>query len=264
MDRTFDAAKVLCALPALLWVAGQPAVAQTASSGDTGPVQYLTLPIHPRPQADGNGDHNEYSPNGIYRRGGHYIWNAPLVNGLPVGLTLNDPPVAPAAPAPLAERNGLMGWGYSEAQASGDGAPYHGETAAAAVGSQIVGGSNRIYPGSCATAPCGVVAYESTNGGLTFSTMSIPMTWNGTTFGITFDPAVDYDKDGNFYYSLGGAPLSSNYPNSIAVSKRPANTGTWSTPVAVTFNKRSNFDDKYWIAVDRSKSGHDHCSYWPS
>jgi hypothetical protein len=233
-------------------LAGAGVTAETVVN-DPGPPQYLTLPVHPRPQADGNGDPNEFNPNGIYRRGGHYIWNAPLVNGLPVGATLNDPPVTPASPAPLAARSGTIGAAVQESQASGDGAPYHGETAAASFGSLIVGASNRIYPGSCATSPCGVVAYESIDGGSTFVTKSLPMTWSGTTFGITFDPAVDYDKNGNFYYSLGGAPLSSNYPNSIAVSKR-ASDGSWGTPVAVTFNARSNFDDKYWIAVDRSNS----------
>jgi hypothetical protein len=254
--------KAIGAMSALLWLGGPGAVAadpagaaaDDASTQDHGPVQYLTLPVHPRPQADGNGDPHELNPNGIYRRGGHYIWNAPLVNGLPVGKTRNDAPLTPADPAPLAESNGFTGMGLLEVEASsGSAAPYHGETAAAALGSLIVGASNRIYPGSCSTSPCGVVAYESVNGGGSFVTKDIPMTWNGTTFGITFDPAVDYDKVGNFYYSLGGAPLSSNYPNSIAVSKRDAD-GNWGTPVAVTFNRRSYFDDKYWIAVDRSNT----------
>jgi hypothetical protein len=136
---------------------------------------------------------------------------------------------------------------------------YEGETSAAAFGSLIVATSNHIYPGSCnASAPsgsfgdCAVAAYASTNG-TTWTRTTISRTWNGTTFGITFDPAVDYDKNGNFYYSFGGAPLSGSYPNSIAVSKSTNGT-TWSTPVAVTFNRNKAFDDKYYIAVDRSNT----------
>ena len=136
---------------------------------------------------------------------------------------------------------------------------YEGETSAAAFGSLIVGTSNHIYPGNCsASAPtgsfgdCAVAAYASTNG-TTWIKTTISRTWNGATFGITFDPGVDYDKNGNFYFSFGGAPLSGSYPNSIAVSKS-SNGTTWSTPVTVTFNRNRAFDDKYYIAVDRSNT----------
>ena len=97
---------------------------------------------------------------------------------------------------------------------------YEGETSAAAVGSLIVGTSNHIYPGSCTiSAPsgafgdCAVAAFASSDGGSTWTKTTISRTWGGTTFGITFDPAIDYDKNGNFYYSFGGAPLSGSYPN---------------------------------------------------
>jgi hypothetical protein len=136
---------------------------------------------------------------------------------------------------------------------------YEGETSAASFGSLIVGTSNHLYPGSCnAAAPagsfgdCAVMAYASTNG-TTWSRTTISRTWHSTTFGITFDPAIDYDKNGTFYFSFGGAPLSSSYPNSIAVSKS-SNGVSWSTPVAVTFNRNKNFDDKYYIAIDRSNT----------
>jgi hypothetical protein len=137
---------------------------------------------------------------------------------------------------------------------------YEGETGAAGTGSILVGASNHIYPGACVTAAatgtfgdCAVKAYASNNGGASFTGTAISRTWGGNTFGITFDPAVDYDNNGNFYFSFGGAPLSSNYPNSIAVSKS-SNGTTWSTPVAVTFNTNRFFDDKYYIAVDRSNT----------
>ena len=139
---------------------------------------------------------------------------------------------------------------------------YEGETGAASNGSLIVGGSNHIFPGNCATQICAVAAYVSTDGA-TWTRTVLSKTWNGTTFGITFDPAIDYDKNGNFYYVFGGAPLSGNYPNSIAVSKSTDRTTwttpsavTWTTPSEVTFNTRKAFDDKYWIAVDRSKTAY--------
>ena len=106
--------------------------------------------------------------------------------------------------------------------------------------------------------------------GETLSSVSVTINNNGTstvagsdlasvsvykdTGNGTFDPAVDYDNAGNFYYSFGGAPLSGSYPNSIAVSKSTNGGTTWNTPVAVTFNTNRFFDDKYYIAVDRSAS----------
>jgi len=77
---------------------------------------------------------------------------------------------------------------------------------------------------------------------------------NGATFGIAFDPAIDYDKAGNFYYSYGVAPLGGSYPNGIAVSKSSADGLSWASPVAVTFNRNRAFDDKYYIAIDRSNT----------
>jgi len=236
---------------AIFWV---PASAQL-TSGETTP-QFLSLPMHPRPQADGNGAEDDYNANGIYRRGSHFIWHAPLVNGQPPGQTLNSPsPTGSAAPVAAAPSNGLFISGlYPVAVSTSATGPYHGETAAASVPGLLVAGSNRIYPGSCSTDPCGVVAYESADGGATWTERPIGMSWNGARFGITFDPALATDTAGNIYYVLGGAPLSGNYPNSIAVARRDAGTGAWSTPVAVTFNANKYFDDKYWIAVDRSSA----------
>jgi hypothetical protein len=129
---------------------------------------------------------------------------------------------------------------------------YEGETGAASNGTLIVSGSNHIFPGNCSTQICAVAAYASTDG-TTWARTVLSKTWSGKTFGITFDPAIDYDKNGNFYYVFGGAPLSGNYPNSIAVSKSTNGT-TWTAPVAVTLNTRKYFDDKYWLAVDRSST----------
>lgn len=228
-----------------------PAGAQRATGEGT--PQFLSLPLHPRPQADGNGTEDNFNANGIYRRGSHFIWHAPLVNGQPPGQTLdNEAPVGAGTPVAAAPSNGLFISGLAPVPVSTSATgPYHGETGAASIPGLLVAGSNRIYPGSCSSNPCGVMAYESTNG-TTWAQKPIGMTWNGTTFGITFDPALAADAAGNLYYVLGGAPLTGNYPNSIAVAKRNVANGTWSAPVAVTFNTNKYFDDKYWIAVDRS------------
>ena len=131
---------------------------------------------------------------------------------------------------------------------------YQGETTGASNGAVIVAGSNNIFPGACSSSNCAVAAYTSFNGGTAWTTTVISRTWNGTTFGITFDPGIDVDTDGNFYYSFGGAPLSRNFPNSVAVAKSGPDGLSWGTPVAVTFNRNRFFDDKYYLAIDRSSS----------
>ncbi len=185
---------------------------------------------------------------------GHFV-GGPGEAGVPAPLApdygstaYNAAGVSAAALTPGADRN------VSQTPDS-----YEGETSAAATNGIIVGTSNHIYPSNCnASAPsgafgdCAVQFYTSTDG-ISWMRGTISRIWNGTTFGITFDPAIDYDKNGNFYFSFGGAPLSGSYPNSIAVSKS-SNGTSWSTPVAVTFNRNRNFDDKYYIAVDRSNT----------
>lgn len=251
LARTAGASAV--AVAALSWTL---VTAQLTTGEDT--PQFLSLPMHPRPQADGNGAEDDYNANGIYRRGSHFIWHAPLVNGQPPGQTLNSAaPEGPAASVDAAASNGLFISGLAPVAVSTSATgPYHGETGAASIPGLLVAGSNRIHPGSCSTSPCGVVAYESADGGTRWTEIPLAMSWKGATFGITFDPALARDAAGNLYYVLGGAPLTGNYPNSIAVAKRNASTGTWSPPVAVTFNANKYFDDKYWIAVDRSLSAY--------
>jgi hypothetical protein len=212
------------------------------------PAQFLTLPLHPREFEDEEGS------EGIGEaQEGHFIWRAPFENGQPPGQTRGGLSAGggSAGPATLAPINLAVGSDLNVSNASDS---YQGETGAAANGSVIVAGSNSIYPGNCSTLPCAVRAYTSTDGE-TWVSSNIPKAWQGTDFGITFDPALDTDTDGNFYYAFGGAPLSRSYPNSIAVSKSGPTGLGWSTPVAVTFNTNKFFDDKYYIAVDRSSSG---------
>lgn len=80
----------------------------------------------------------------------------------------------------------------------------------------IVSGSNSIFPGACGSNPCYVKAYASSDGS-TWTTTQMSGTWNGTTFGISFDPALDVDTNGNYYFVFGGAPLTRNFPNSIPI-----------------------------------------------
>jgi hypothetical protein len=216
------------------------AVAPLSAGAAGGPPAFISYPILTHVAEQGL-DH------------GHFV-EGPGESGLPspfapdYGATaFNASGVSALTLAPGADRN-----------VSNTPDSYEGETSAAATGVYLVGTSNHIYPGNCnASAPsgsfgdCAVAYYTSIDGGATWTRGTISRVWNGTTFGITFDPAIDYDKNGNFYYSFGGAPLSGSYPNSIAVSKS-SNGTTWSTPTAVTFNRNRSFDDKYYIAVDRS------------
>jgi hypothetical protein len=215
-------------------------VAQAPSGGDNGPPQFLTRPILLHVAEPG-------LEHGHFVFGGDAATPAPLAEDLGATSYL-APQFGPLALTMGTDRD------VSDAADS-----YEGETGATGTGGILVGASNHIYPGNCSQfaatgtfGDCAVKAYAS-NDGVTFTGTAISRTWNGTTFGITFDPAVDYDKNGNFYFSFGGAPLSGNNPNSIAVSKSTNGT-SWSTPVAVTFNSGGKFDDKYYIAVDRSSS----------
>lgn len=137
---------------------------------------------------------------------------------------------------------------------------YEGETGATSAvssGTVIVGASNHIYPGNCsASAPagtfgdCAPLAYRSIDGS-GWTAAALPRVWNGTAFGIGFDPGVDIDSAGTFYLSYGVAPLSGSFPNAIVVVKSTDGT-TWTQATPVTFNTKRFFDDKYYIAIDRS------------
>jgi hypothetical protein len=212
---------------------------------DPGPPQFLTIPILLR-----------VSDRAL--ENGHAIFvEGPGESALPS-------PIAPqlgSAPYNGTNLANLLIFSTGETDASDSADSYEGETGAAGTALVLVGASNHIYPGNCSTGAatgtfgdCAVRAYVSTDGGITFASKTMSRTWGGNTFGITFDPAVDYDKNGNLYYSFGGAPLSGNYPNSIAVSKSTNGGATWATPVAVTFNRNRFFDDKYYLAIDRSNS----------
>lgn len=177
-----------------------------------------------------------------------------------------------AIPEPLAPKGGAAQYsaasfsaptlttGAANYNVSNSSGSYEGETgasSAASFGGRIVAGSNHIYPGNCSTgAPsggfgdCAPLAYASTDG-LNWTHTALPRTWNGTTLGIGFDPSVDVDKNGTFYFSYGVAPLSGNYPNGIVVVSSTDGVN-WTKKTPVTFNTKRFFDDKYYLAIDRS------------
>jgi hypothetical protein len=218
------------------------ASAPAAAPDGAGPPPFVSYPILVKVGEDG-ADH------------GHFIFG----------------PGESLVPAPLAPHLGTAS--YQPAPPSGFAAPtagtdtdissapnsYEGETGAVSNGTVILGGSNHIFPGACSTTASGDIAgdcfpyaYASTDGA-TWTRSILPRTWSGTTFGIGFDPGIDVDKNGTFYYSYGMAPLSGTYPNAIVVAKS-SNGTSWTQATPVTFNKRSYFDDKYYIAIDRSNS----------
>ncbi len=225
-------AHVALALSASMLLAVPAAEAQQAA----GPPAFVTFPRL------GLLDGSRYPGTG------HLVWTADGFAPAPFVQ-----PVAPGAAVPLAPRSNSTPPGTLATNVSNASSSYEGETGAASNGATIVGGSNSIFPGGCGSNPCYVKAYTSSDGN-TWTTTQMSGTWAGTTFGISFDPSLDYDLNGNYYFAFGGAPLSRNYPNSIAVAKSDPSGLVWSPPVAVTFNRNKYFDDKYWIAVDRSAS----------
>lgn len=209
---------------------------------------FLTLPVHPR---EDEGEEEE----GLVEAEGRYIWHAPFENGQPPGQTIGNGDQEPGDRAPRAELGEpaiLLPSPAINVNVSNAVGSYQGETSGASNGSVVVGGSNNIFPGACGSSNCAVAAYTSSDGGASWATTVLSLTFGGATFGITFDPGIDVDRDGNFYYVFGGAPLGGSFPNGIAVSRSGPDGLSFAAPVAVTFNSRRNFDDKYYIAIDRS------------
>jgi hypothetical protein len=219
-------------------------VAIPAVPDGAGPPPFVSYPILVKVGEEG-ADH------------GHFIFGP--------GESLVPAPLAPhlgAAPYQPATQSNfaapVAGLDVNVSRASGS---YEGETGAVSNGKVLVGGSNHLYPGACSTTAQGDVAgdcfpyaYVSANG-TDWTHNILPRTWKGTTFGIGFDPAIDVDKNGTFYYSYGMAPLSGTYPNAIVVATSTDGVN-WTQTTPVTFNKRSYFDDKYYIAIDRSNSSY--------
>lgn len=232
-SRRLLSAAILAAAGSLVLEAQQP----------VGPPAFITFPIltHVAEQAL---DH------------GHFV-EGPGESAVPAPIFKKPAPGNAGVPQFNAPPSG----GVQDGNVSNAAGSYEGETTAVGNGTYIVGGSNHIYPGNCSTAAasgtvgdCAPYAYSSTSGDpSTYVKTALPRVWNGTAFGIGFDPGIDVDKNGNFYFSYGVAPLSGSYPNAI-VMVTSTDGINWSQLTPVTFNKRRDFDDKYYLAVDRSSS----------
>ncbi len=215
--------------------------AAAAAPDGAGPPPFVSYPILIR-VGEAGAEHGHFVMGP-----GESLVPGPLVRG----------PGAGTAAAPSSTGVGLTaGANINVSNANGS---YQGETTAVSNGLHLVGGSNSIFPGNCSAsaAPgafgdCAPRAYVSDNGS-TWTSTSLPRTWNGTTFGIGFDPAIDVDKSGMFYYTYGVAPLGGSYPNAIVMVKSTDGMH-WTQTTPVTFNRNRFFDDKYYVAIDRSGS----------
>lgn len=203
----------------------------SVTATDPGPAQFVTLPILTR-----------VAESGLVN--GRFVFGKGGALPAPIAGDLGAAGYAPAG------RGGTSIVATNDTNASATSDSYEGETGAAATSSLIVGGSNHIYPGNCSAGAasgtfgdCAPLAYASTDG-IAWTHTALPRTWNGTTFGIGFDPAVDVDSQGTFYFSYGVAPLGSSNPNAVVVVKSTNGTD-WTKTTPVTFNKGGAFDDKY-------------------
>ncbi len=237
---------VLLSVTCLLFLAITVTITTSFGAEGNGPPQFIHFPILTRVAEQGL-DH------------GHFVFGGEAATPAPLARDLG---AADYSPAVFAGPSLFFGVPQNVSSSSDS---YEGETGAAgrgtigSLGPVLAGGSNHIYPGNCSTSAatgtfgdCAPLAYASTDG-TTWSRTALPRTWKGTTFGIGFDPAVDVDKNGTFYFSYGVAPLSGNYPNAVVVVKS-TNGASWTQLAPVTFNTKRFFDDKYYIAVDRSTS----------
>jgi hypothetical protein len=228
--------KILLALSGLMFLLST-AVGMSAESN--GPPPFVTFPILTHVGEAGL-DH------------GHFVFGGEAA--IPAPLAPDRGATAYSSAALSATATVASG---SDRDVSNSSDSYEGETGAASNGSVIVGASNLIYPGNCqasaaqgAFGDCVPNAYRSADGA-TWTKTALPRIWNGTTFGIGFDPSIDVDKAGNFYFAYGVAPLGGSYPNAIVVAAS-SDGGTWTKKTPVTFNRNKAFDDKYYLAIDRS------------
>lgn len=225
----------------ILLLVAMGAVSAGAQGG--GPPPFVTLPIL-----------THVAGPGLVH--GHFVFGADAAVPAPLAPTPGSASYTPATFVPSTLISG------TDRDVSNSPDSYEGETgttggASSATG--VVAGSNHIYPGNCRTAApsgtfgdCAPLAYASADGTNWVKT-ALPRTWKGTTFGIGFDPSVDVDKTGTFYHLYGVAPLSGNFPNAIVMVKS-LNGISWTPLTPVTFNSNKFFDDKYYIAIDRSNT----------
>lgn len=219
-------------------------VAMGLAADGNGPPQFVTVPIL-----------THVAEPGLEH--GHFVFGAEAAIPAPLA-----PDRGAAAYSPAALGTSTLSLDSRDRDVSNSPDSYEGETGATAAASAngvLVAGSNHIYPGNCNASAgsgtfgdCAPLAYASADG-TSWNKAALPRSWNGTTFGIGFDPSVDVDKNGNFYFAYGVAPLGSYYPNAIVMVKSTDGVN-WSKTTPVTFNKNKYFDDKYYLAIDHGNS----------
>lgn len=234
-----------------------------AQQEETGPPQFLTVPIRDRMRP-------------VELENGHVVYVPPVAR-----RNIND--AGEAAPGGSGGRPGGGGGGTDFGQPGGVSVPancflnsannfdatcasdsYQGEPMVAAdntpvnrPGGQLIGSENDIYPGACsasaapgAVGDCGLSATVSTNG-TAWQRFKLSRTWGGHTFVIGFDPSAAVDSAGRYFVAYGVADSGGSSANGIVVVSSSDGGATWTktNPVALNLSGKF-FEDKFWIAAD--------------
>lgn len=194
------------------------------------PPQFLTPPLHaPEQTTQAVGGHLVYTPVS--------------------GISSPGSPTTPIATAVFSSLAQSVGANVDVSNALDS---YQGEPMLMSNAKLLVGGYNSIFPGNCSAslANCAPGSAAST-GSSSWTNARMPITINGHSFLIGYDPSVATDAGGTFYYAYGVSDGSASGHNGIAVTSSTDGTN-WTLKTPVTFNSGGQFDDKPWIAADRT------------
>lgn len=100
-------------------------------------------------------------------------------------------------------------------------------------------------------------SYNSSDGGLHWTTGEIPWSGNLSTYRLASDPSVMFDKQGRLYYSglvFNVDRFGNAIDGSVFVSRSLDSGGTYNRTILVSIGSVSIFNDKPYLAVDRSNS----------
>lgn len=210
---------------------------------------------------------------------GHFIYSAedgglsPAITALEPSKVQSVPPATQSLASGTEQNAGQ--WNYT----------YEGETGAAAWNgspAMLVGVSNHLYVGNCdwtkgqgAFGDCSPIACWSSDGAWPMRSspdgvpptigpcQALPRRYMPTsaaevTFGYGYDPSVDVDADGRFFAAYGVSQSGGSGPQSailVATANATVSPFAFSLAGAVVFHDGVTdtvFDDKYYLAADRS------------